>query len=211
MVAGDVEPVLQFAIEQCQELDDPRLVGLSPLGHLVLHLAHGRMQVAKHRGYRLVEVELHAAVPHLDQRLLLAAAAEQRRLRAQPLEIPADRHRFGDHRAVVEHQRRHALQRVDRRIGRRLVLERAEIDRLDRHAHPLLGEKNANPPRIGRPPAVIELHRVDPPSPSFLGAIDHSAGRRSSDRRSFVRLPVQSWLPQSVSPPVLVFHPCQDK
>ena len=69
------------------------------------------------RRHRAQQIEFGAPVPHLDQRALQRAAAEQRRIGMQRLEIAADGDRFGDHRAVVENQRRQPLHRVDRGIG----------------------------------------------------------------------------------------------
>ena len=91
MIAGDEHALLQFAIEQAEKFEHARPVGLAPFGHLRFHVLHGRMQMAKDRRHRLVEIELHAPVPHLHQRLLGGAAPEQRRLRTQSLEIAADR------------------------------------------------------------------------------------------------------------------------
>jgi hypothetical protein len=120
------------------------------------------MQVAEHRRDRLIEVELDAPVPHLDQGLLEGAAAEQRRLRAQTLEVPADRNRLGDHRAVIEHQHGHALQRIERGEFRGLVLERPEVDLLDRNRQSLFGKEDAHAARIGCAAAVVELHSKSP-------------------------------------------------
>ena len=109
MLARHIKTAGKLAIEQRQEGDRPRLVGLAPFRDLILHLPHRRVEMPEHRGDRLIEVELDTPVPHFNQRLLPAAAPEQRRLRAQALEIAADRHRLRDHGAVVEHERRHAL------------------------------------------------------------------------------------------------------
>ena len=65
---------------------------------------------------------------------------------------------FGDHGAVVENQRRHALHRIDRGEGVALLLQRAEIDLLGRNRDSLLGEEDTHPPRIGSTAAIIELH-----------------------------------------------------
>src|SRR5439155_25376779 len=61
-----VAAITELAIEQAQELERARLVGLAPLRNLMLHFAHRRVQVTEHGGHGLVEVELEPAVPHFD-------------------------------------------------------------------------------------------------------------------------------------------------
>ena len=178
MIAGNEQAVPQFAIEEGQEIERARLVGLAPFGHLLLHILHGRMQVAKNGGHRCIEIELDAAVPHLDQRLFLAAASEQGRLGPQSLEVAADRDRLRDHRAVVEHQHRQPLHRIERREGVRLVCARAEVDWFDRDIDAFLGQEDAHPPRIWRPAAVIELH-----DNSICTALDHALRLRVKPAR----------------------------
>ena len=84
----------------------------------------------------------------------------RRRIGLQRLEITADGNRFRDHRAVVEHQRRHAHERIDRGVARRFLLQGAEVDLLDRQLDPLFRQKDAGAPRIGRATAVVKLHVV---------------------------------------------------
>ena len=74
------------------------------------------------------------------------------------LEITADRDRLCNDGAVVENQRRHSLQRIDRRIFRRLVLHRYHVDLFGRYRDALLREENPGTARIRRKPAVIEFH-----------------------------------------------------
>src|SRR6185295_11205063 len=103
MVAGDEPPALQLAIQKSDEFRNARLVGIRPCRHLRhLHLLHGWMRVAKDVRHRRQKMLLDPTLPHLDARDLERAAAEQRRLGLQLLEIAADRDRLGDHRAIVE-------------------------------------------------------------------------------------------------------------
>ena len=104
------------------------------------------------------EIELRAPIPHFDQRALQRAAAEQRRIGLQRLEIAADGDRFGDHGAVVEHKRRKPLHRIDCGESFGAMLLRANVDLLGRNLDALLGEEDAHPPRVGRAAAVVELH-----------------------------------------------------
>ena len=90
-------------------------------------------------------MKLGAPVPHFDQCALERAAAEQRRIGLQHLEIAADGDRFGDHGAIVKHERRHPLHRIDRGIGGRALLQFAEIDLLGRNLDPLFGQKICAP------------------------------------------------------------------
>ena len=99
------------------------------------------------------------------------AGAEQRRLGMELLEIAADRDRFGDDRAVVELERRHALQRVDRGIGGDLCASLPEIDLLGRHRDALFGQEHLDPPGIGRPAAVIKLHLSSFVNPGIYRAL----------------------------------------
>src|SRR5215211_2012325 len=95
--------VLQLVVENGDELLDARLVGLSPRRHLRhFHLLHCRVQVAKDMRNRKQQVQLEAAIPHLDARKLQRAASEQRRIGLERLEVAADRDRLRDYRAVVE-------------------------------------------------------------------------------------------------------------
>ena len=115
------------------------------------------MQVLKHRGDRQEQMKLDAPVPHFHQRAFERAAAEQRRIGVEPLEIPADRDRLRNRRAVVEQERGEALHRVDGGIGVSAVLARRDVDLLHGNLDALLGEEYPHPPRIGRTAAVIEL------------------------------------------------------
>ena len=156
----------KLAVEQLQERHHARLVGLGPFRQLRhFELLHRWMQVTKHRGYAEHEIHFTAAIPHFHLRDVLCAHAEQRRLRLHRLEITADGDRFGDHRAVVEYQRWHALKWVDRGIFRRLVLLGHDVDLLARQRDAFFGKKNARPARIWRHTAVVELH--DSPVPKI--------------------------------------------
>ena len=102
------------------------LFGLAPFRHLRIdQRLHERMQMLKHRGDRQEQMKLDAPVPHFHQRAFERAAAEQRRIGVEPLEIPADGDRLRDRRAVVEQERGEALHRVDGGIGVGAVLARA--------------------------------------------------------------------------------------
>src|SRR5687767_3885923 len=57
VIARDEHAVSQFAIEQREEFEHAWPVRLAPFGDLRLHLLHGRMQMAKHRRNRLIEIE----------------------------------------------------------------------------------------------------------------------------------------------------------
>jgi hypothetical protein len=103
-------------------------------------------------------MQLETPVPHLDLCHRQGTASEQGRIGMQSLEVAADGDRLRDHRAVVEHQRGNPHERVDRRIGRGLVLQRTKVHLLDRQADVLLGQENPRASRIGRPSAVIKLH-----------------------------------------------------
>ena len=122
-------------------------------------LLHRRMQMLEYARHRQEQVQLDAPVPHFDQRGLERAAPEQRRIGLQRLEIAADGDRLRDHGAVVEHERRHPLHRIDRGIGLGALRHCPEIDLLGRDLDALLGQKYAHPPRIGGAAAIVEFHR----------------------------------------------------
>src|SRR5258705_351388 len=107
-------PVTALAVQKLQEFERARLVGLAPGGHL-RHLEgrHGGMQMAERVRHHGEQVEFHPALPHLDQRLLARPLPEQRWRRMKRLDVTADRHGFGDHGTVVEHQRGQTLHRID--------------------------------------------------------------------------------------------------
>jgi hypothetical protein len=48
------------------------------------------------------EMQFHPALPHLHDGCFLGALPEQRRLGMQRLEVPADRNRLAEDRAIVE-------------------------------------------------------------------------------------------------------------
>jgi hypothetical protein len=116
-------------------------------------------QVLEHGRNRHVEVKLDTAVPHFDQCSLQRVAPEQRRIALQRLEIAADGDRFRNHGAVVEHQCRHPLQRIDSGIGLTALLQRAEVHLLGGNLNAFFGQKYPHPPRVRRAAAIIELHR----------------------------------------------------
>ena len=93
-----------------------QIAARQPLGKLV--------RVNPDRADRRHQDHLDPAVPHLDQRLFRRAGAEQRRLWLQAFEIAADRHAFGDHRAVIQLQSRGLPARIERDEFWRLMLAR---------------------------------------------------------------------------------------
>ena len=103
-------------------------------------------------------MQLEAAIPHLDAGKLQRTTPEQRWIGLERLEITADRDRFREHRAVVENERRHALERIDRGIVRRHLRQGAEIDLLHGQRDTLLGQKDSRASRIGRATSVVKLH-----------------------------------------------------
>ena len=119
-VAGRERPVRELAVEDAEKIHDARLVGLGPGRHLRhLHLASWPGGCCGTRGRSETADAAQAAGSTSRPRAMLQRPApEQRRLRIERLEIAADGDRFRDHGAVVEHQRRHPLQRVDGREGR---------------------------------------------------------------------------------------------
>src|SRR5262245_2301257 len=108
------------------------------------------------------EMQFEPPVPHFDAGNLQRIASEQRRLGVKRFEIAADGNRFRDHGAVVEHQGGDPLQRIDRRVDLRLLLQGAEIDLLQGQRDALLGKKDPRAPRIGRPTSVVKLHVASP-------------------------------------------------
>ena len=80
------------------------------------------------------------------------------------LEIAADRHRFGEIRAVIQLQHRHPAHRVAGDEIRVEILRFAQIDfnRLDLNT--LFSEKYVHAPRVGRNLAGIEFHGLIPSS-----------------------------------------------
>jgi hypothetical protein len=141
------------------------------------------VKVAKNLRYREEQMLLDPPVPHLHHRLLKGAFAEHRRRRMKAFEVAADRDRFGDHGAVVQHQGRNPLERVDGRIGRRFVLHRPEVDLLAGNRDAFFGQIDPHAPRIGRAAAVIELHCGCPP----CGPREARQGRKRSQPRQPVR------------------------
>ena len=107
-------------------------------------------------------MQLDPALPHLDQRNFERAAAEQRRLGMERLEVTADGDRLSDYGAIVELQRGHPLHRIDRRKRIAALLKLAEVNLLGRNRNALLGQEHANAARIGGAATVIELHPKSP-------------------------------------------------
>jgi hypothetical protein len=103
-------------------------------------------------------MQLDAPIPHFHQGAFEAAAAEQRRIRIEPLEIPAEGDRLGNRGAVRQAGARAGAASVDRGVGVSAMLVRGNIHLLHRNLDAHLGQKNPHPPRIGRAAAVIELH-----------------------------------------------------
>ena len=158
-IAGRIGTRRQLAVQQSQEILNAGLVGFAPRGNLrIFERFHAGMKMAKHLGHAEQKPLLEPAIPHLDDRRVASAAAEQRRLGLQCFEIAADRDRFGDHSAVIENKGWYLLQWIDRRISRSLVLERSDIDLLFLDLDALFGQEYADPPRVGGTTAVVELH-----------------------------------------------------
>jgi glyoxylase I family protein len=98
------------------------------------------------------------ALPFLDDPDLVGVVAEEPRLRLHRLEIAADGNGLGDASAVIELEHRQRRERVDlEELGFELRLH-PQIDLDLRHLDALLGEKDTDPPRIGRTREIIEFH-----------------------------------------------------
>src|SRR5262249_14852162 len=89
-VASDEFSSGKLVIEQLREFQGLRLVDLAPFGNLRdLPVLHGWMDVTEGGGDRAEQVELDAALPHLDHCFAESSLPEQRRLGLQLLEITA--------------------------------------------------------------------------------------------------------------------------
>jgi hypothetical protein len=116
--------------------------------------------MAKHRCHVGKEIDLGPPVPHFDDGNVFGSDTKQWRVGLKHFEIPANRNRFRNDRAIIKNKSRHPLQRVDRRIFRRLVLHQHDIDLLGRHGDPFFSEEDARSPRVWGHFAVIEFHAV---------------------------------------------------
>jgi hypothetical protein len=105
-------------------------------------------------------MQFQPALPHLGPRYAERAAPEQRRLGLDLLEIAADGDGFGQDRAIVQFENRQPLQRIAAAHFGAAVLERAHVDRHNRHVDSFLGQKDAHPARVGRAAAVEQFHRI---------------------------------------------------
>ena len=95
---GQILVLGQMRFEKGEKIDDFSSCwggGLAPFRNLrLLHLDHGRMQVTKHRRDGVQQAEFDTALPHFDTGTLQRAAAEERRIGKQFLEIATDGDRF---------------------------------------------------------------------------------------------------------------------
>src|SRR6516164_9962909 len=72
--------------------------------------------VAKYGSHVAKKVNLSSAIPHFHNCGILGPSAEERWLWIQNFKTSADRNRLRDDRTVIEYERGHALQWVDRSI-----------------------------------------------------------------------------------------------
>src|SRR4051812_7442849 len=118
--------------------------------------------MAKGGSDRAKKTELDPTLPHLHKGFSNCADAEQRRVGLHLFEVAADGDRLGDHRAVVELERRRALHGIERRELRRLVLHLVDVDRHARNRDALFGQKDAHPPRVWGAGLLVEFHGAAP-------------------------------------------------
>jgi hypothetical protein len=62
------------------------------------------------------------------------------------VEITHDRRHLADGGAILQYQGRHHAARVDRPVGRRVLLALAEVDSDERNLQTLLGQENPHAP-----------------------------------------------------------------
>src|SRR5260221_3176751 len=160
-IARDEFARREFSVEQLQKPNHSWSVGLGPGRNLGdLQLFHRRMRMAKYRCHVGKEIDLGPSVPHFNDCRILGSDTEQRRLRLQHFEISADRDRFRDDGAIIKNKSGHSLQRVDRRIFRRLVLHQHDIDLLGWYRDAFFSQEYARTPGVWGHFAVIEFHAV---------------------------------------------------
>ncbi|MNT10251.1 hypothetical protein D3C72_1450720 [compost metagenome] len=162
-VGGDELMLGQLAVQQAHELLG---ADAAVFGHLRLRgfqRGQGRVAEADVQHHRIGQVDLAAAGPHLDQRLLLRIVAEQVGLWIQGLQIAADGDGFRDAGPVVQFQRRDVGHADLGAVVRRAVLtgQQVDLDEVD-VVDALLGHDPADPARIGRAMRGVELHRTVP-------------------------------------------------
>ena len=110
------------------------------------------------------DVEVDAADPHACRRALFRRVADQRgRVLLDLVDVLADRGDLGQHRAVVEFERRTLARRIDLEKGLAPVLAAAQIDLDPRHVEALLGHEHPDHVRVGAD-RIVEFHFAFPPS-----------------------------------------------
>jgi predicted N-acetyltransferase YhbS len=137
-----------------------------------------RRGIAKGHGDAAKPLVLANPLPFFDPRLFKCAKAEQIGLWMKGFNITADGNGFGDRRAVIQHQNRRGASRVQ---GEKLwlqIVSRQYVERDLRQADALLGQKEADPARIGRFFHHVKLHSCCP----FLNK-KMLASRRTSPNR----------------------------
>ena len=140
----------RLLVEPGESLRRLAALTLAVVGELLNAVGEERVGVAEDLHDRKGDLEFHPALPHLDAgRLLRLAAAHQRRLGLDLLEVAADGDRLGDERAVVEFEDRNATHRVHLPEGLLPVLGLAQVDRHDRDLDALLGQKDAYAAAVG--------------------------------------------------------------
>ena len=101
-------------------------------------------------GAGLDDVEVDAARPHARLGALLGRVADQRRrVLLLLVDVLADRRDLGQHRAVVELERRALAGRVDLEVGLAPVLAAAQVDLDLGDVEALLGHEHADHARVG--------------------------------------------------------------
>ncbi len=116
--------------------------------------------MTKDRCYVGKEIDLGPPVPHFDDGDIFGTDTKQGGIRLQHFEISANSDRLRNDGAIVKNKSRHSLQRIDRRVLRRLVLHQHDIDLLGRQGDAFFCQKNARTSGIGGHFAVIEFHLV---------------------------------------------------
>src|SRR5271156_3783071 len=115
--------------------------------------------VAERRRRHRQDFEFHAAIPHLDDGLVLGVNAHQRRLWLDGFEIPANRDRLGDMGAVVEFEHRYPAHRIDLQEFGLAIFGSGDVDLHERNVgDAFFREKDAHAAWIRSSERVVYFH-----------------------------------------------------
>jgi hypothetical protein len=163
-VPGHIRLLRQHAVHPARRVAHLFSLGRAEVGELrLLQRRQARMRVADAVGGFQEQLQLGAAVRHLDEGALLEAFAHQVVLRVQPFQVGADGARLGQLAAVVEFEHRDLRHRVlaGEGLAAVLSLEQVDLHRLDA-GDALFCDEHEHAARVRGAGAGVQLHGSPP-------------------------------------------------